>query len=303
MEHYPVMWREALEWLAPRPGSVWLDATCGLGGHTLRLAALPETARVISLDRDRESLELARGRAEAAGLAHRITFRQSRFSRLRESLMELHGEPVDGLLCDLGVSRYQLTAPERGFTFQEAGPLDMRMDRGEELTAAGVVNRATEQELSDLFYTLGDERRAPRKIAKALIRARPVRDTRHLADVVASAVPRVGKLHPATRVFQALRMAVNREPEELDALLEQGPGCLKPGGRWVVIAFQSIDARKVKHAFQRLGREGRARLLTKHAVKPGAREVRENVASRSAVLRALEICQGPDGAPSGGTER
>lgn len=303
MEHYPVMWREALEWLAPRPGCVWVDATCGLGGHTLLLAALPETARVISLDRDAESLELARKRAEQAGLAHRVTFRQSRFSQLRETLMELNGGPVDGLLCDLGVSRYQLTAPERGFTFMEPGPLDMRMDRGEELTAADLVNRASEQELSDLFYTLGDERRSPRKIAKALVRARPIRDTRHLADVVASVAPRTGKLHPATRVFQALRMAVNREPEELDALLEQGAGCLKPGGRWVVIAFQSLDDRKVKRAFQRLGREGRARVLTKHVVKPGAEEVRENAASRSAVLRALEICQGPDGAPSGGTER
>ena len=303
MEHYPVMWREALEWLAPRPGSVWIDATCGLGGHSLLLAALPETARVISLDRDAESLERARVRAAEKGLLERITFRHSRFSELRATLDALACGPADGLLCDLGVSRWQLTDPERGFSFQEPGPLDMRMDRTEELTAADLVNRASEQELSDLFYQLAEERRAPRKLAKALVRARPFRDTRQLAEVVASVVPRTGKLHPATRIFQALRMAVNREPEELDALLAQGADCLKPGGRWVVIAFQSLDDRKVKQAFRQLGREGRARILTRHVVKPGEQEIRENAASRSAVLRALEICQGPAGAPSGGNDR
>jgi 16S rRNA (cytosine1402-N4)-methyltransferase len=288
-QHYPVMWREALEWLAPRPGGVWVDATCGLGGHTVLLArALPE-GRVISLDRDAESLARAQARAESEGLAGRITFRQSRFSELRETLAALECGPVDGLLCDLGVSRWQLTDPERGFTFQDAGPLDMRMDRGEELTAADLVNRASELELSDLFYHLAEERRAPRKIAKALVRARPIRDTRHLADVVASAVPRTGKLHPATRIFQALRMAVNREPEELDALLAQAPELLRSGGRWVVIAFQSLDDRKVKQAFQGLGRSGRARVLTRHVVRPGDDEIRENAASRSAVLRALEL--------------
>jgi 16S rRNA (cytosine1402-N4)-methyltransferase len=288
-EHYPVLWREALEWLAPKPGSVWVDMTCGLGGHTLLLAGLPETARVISLDRDAESLAKARARAEEAGLAERITFRQSPFSQLRATLAGLECGRVDGLLCDLGVSRWQLTDPERGFTFQQAGPLDMRMDRSQELTAADLVNRASELELSDLFYHYAEERRAPRKIAKALVRARPVRDTRHLAEIVASAVPRTGKLHPATRVFQALRMATNSEPEELDALLEQGPECVKPGGRWVVIAFQSLDDRKVKQAFQRLGRSGVARILTRHVVRPGEAEVRENAASRSAVLRALEM--------------
>lgn len=288
-EHYPVLWREALEWLAPKPGSVWVDATCGLGGHTLLLAGLPETARVISLDRDAESLAKARTRAEAAGVAERITFRQSPFSQLRATLAGLECGRVDGLLCDLGVSRWQLTDPERGFTFQQAGPLDMRMDRSQELTAADLVNRASELELSDLFYHYAEERRAPRKIAKALVRARPVRDTRHLAEIVASAVPRTGKLHPATRVFQALRMATNSEPEELDALLEQGPECVKPSGRWVVIAFQSLDDRKVKQAFQRLGRSGVARILTRHVVRPGEAEVRENAASRSAVLRALEM--------------
>lgn len=288
-EHYPVMWREALEWLAPKPGSVFVDATCGLGGHTLKLAALPETAHVISFDRDAESLAKAQARAESAGLASRITFRHSRFSQLQATLQTLGRAPVDGLLCDLGVSRWQLTDPERGFTFQQAGPVDMRMDRSQELTAADLVNRASELELSDILYHYGEERRAPRKIAKALVRARPVRDTRHLADIVASAVPRTGKLHPATRVFQALRMVTNSEPEELDALLDQAPAILKPGSRWVVIAFQSLDDRKVKHAFQRLGRDGRARILTRHVIRPGEDEIRQNAASRSAVLRAVEM--------------
>jgi 16S rRNA (cytosine1402-N4)-methyltransferase len=287
MNHYPVMWREVLEYLTPQPGGVYVDTTCGLGGHTLLLAE--RGARVVSLDRDAESLERARARALEAGVAERITFRQSRFSQLGETLEALGCGPADGMLSDLGVSRWQLTDPERGFTFQEAGPLDMRMDRGQELTAADLVNRATELELSDWIYHYAEERRAPRKIAKALVRARPIRDTRHLADVVASAVPRTGKLHPATRIFQALRMVVNAEPEELDALLELGPGWLKPGGCWVVIAFQSLDDRKVKQAFRRLGQEGRARVLTRHVVRPGEAEVRENAASRSAVLRALEM--------------
>lgn len=280
------MWREALEYLAPRPGGVYVDTTCGLGGHTLRLAELG--GRVISLDRDAESLEKAKARAGDAGLLGRITFRQSRFSQLAETLEAVGEGPVDGILSDLGVSRWQLTDAGRGFTFQEAGPLDMRMDRGQELTAADLVNRATELELSDWFYHYAEERRAPRKIAKALVRARPIRDTRHLADVVASAVPRTGKLHPATRVFQALRMVVNAEPEELDALLAQGLRWLKPGGRWVVIAFQSLDDRKVKQAFREFGRQGLAEVLTRHVVRPAEDEVRENAASRSAVLRALE---------------
>jgi len=289
MEHYPVMGREALEFLAPRPGGVYVDSTCGLGGHTLLLAAQPDL-RVISLDRDAESLVHAQARAAEAGLAGHITFRQSPFSQLGQTLASLGCGPVDGLLSDLGVSRWQLTDPQRGFTFQQAGPLDMRMDRGQELTAADLVNRASELELSDWIYHYAEERRAPRKIAKALVRARPIRDTRHLADVVASAVPRTGKLHPATRVFQALRMVVNAEPEELDALLEQGPGCLKPGGRWVVIAFQSLDDRKVKLAFRSLAQQRRARVLTPHVVRPGEAEIRENAASRSAVLRAIEMC-------------
>ena len=174
-----------------------------------------------------------------------------------------------------------------------AGPLDMRMDRNQERTAADIVNQASERELARLFTEYGEERgKLAEKIARALVRARPIRDTRQLADVVASAVPRTGKLHPATRVFQALRMVVNDEPGELDALLRQAPRYLLPGGRWVMISFQSLDDRKVKNSFRELGRAGKAKVLTKHVVRPDAAEVRRNPAARSAVLRALEMSWG-----------
>ena len=285
MRHVPVLLNEALEYLRPQPGGVFVDCTCGLGGHTLALAERLSGGRVIALDRDRDSLALAEGKAGEAG--SRITFRQSSFSQLSETLRSLGFGPVDGILADLGVSWYQLTSPERGFSLQQAGPLDMRMDREQELTAADLVNRLSERELSDVIFHLGEERRAGR-VARAILRARPIRDTRHLAEVVKSAVPRQGRLHPATQVFQALRMAVNDEPAELDALLQQGPEWLRPGGRFAVIAFQSLDDRKVKHAFRDLAKNGPFRLLTKHVVRPGEAEIRENPPSRSAVLRVVE---------------
>jgi 16S rRNA (cytosine1402-N4)-methyltransferase len=207
---------------------------------------------------------------------------------LTETLTALGAAPVDGVLADLGVSRWQLTNPSRGFTFQEAAPLDMRMCRTDELTAADIVNRWPERDLADLIFQLGEERRA-RKLARAILRARPLRDNRHLAGVIEAAAPRQGKLHPATLTFQALRMAVNDEPAELDSLLAAAPGLIKPGGRFVVIAFHSLDDRKVKTAFRELVRRRLARSLTKHVVKPGGEEVRDNPPSRSAVLRALEI--------------
>jgi len=170
------------------------------------------------------------------------------------------------------------------------GALDMRMSRDQELTAADIVNGYSERDLVQLFMELGEERgHQAGKIARALIAARPIYRTSELANVVARVVPRFGKIHPATRVFQALRMAVNDETGELDAMLEQVPGLLGPGARWVVIAFQSIDDRKVKNCFRDLGHEKRAQVLTKHVIRPSAEETRINSASRSAVLRALEM--------------
>ena len=168
------------------------------------------------------------------------------------------------------------------------GPLDMRMDQTRGMTAADLVNHSDEKTLADLIYQLGEERRA-RTVARALVRARPIRSTLHLADVVLRAVPRTGRLHPATKTFMALRMAVNDEPGELDRLLEIGPGLLNPGGRLVIISFMSIDDRKVKERFRELAKSGKATLLTKHPLQPSEQEIAENPASRSAKTRALEM--------------
>jgi len=285
---------EALEYLAIRPDGRYVDCTCGLGGHTRAIAERLDTGCVLALDRDAESLE--RARASTAGLQERIRFRHAAFSELAESLAWAGWERVDGILADLGVSRLQLTSYERGFSIMNAGPLDMRMDRQTERTAADIVNRASEQELVRLFMEYGEERgKSAEKTARALVRARPISDTRQLAEVVASAVPRTGKLHPATRVFQALRMAVNDEPGQLNALLKVAPRRLSPGGRFVTIAFQSLDDRKIKNAFRELKRAGEAEVLTKHVVRPGAEEIRRNPAARSAVLRALEMGWGESG--------
>lgn len=287
MEHFPVMAEESAAYLRLVDGGVYVDTTAGLGGHTGLIARRLKSGTVISLDRDAETLEKAK--ANTQDCAERIVYRHSRFSQLGETLRGLGLGRVDGILSDLGVSRWQLTSPERGFSFQQAGPLDMRMDRGQDLTAGDLVNRASETDLANWIFQYGEERRHARRLARATVKARPVRDSLHLAEVIASVVPRTGKLHPATKVFQALRMVVNDEEGELDALLEQAPEWIKPGGRWVVIAFQSLDDRKVKRRFQSLAREGRAAILTKHVVRPGAEETRVNPPSRSAVLRALEM--------------
>lgn len=290
-QHFPVMLAESMEYLAPRADGLYADVTCGLANHTLEIARRLTTGKVLALDRDGETLELARRRAAGSGeAAGRIVFRQAAFSQLGEVLRELGWGKLDGILADLGVSRLQLTSGDRGFSLKERGPLDMRMDRRQELTAADLVNRASERELASLFEeTAGERRKTAERIARAIVRGRPFDDTAALAAVVESVVPRHGKLHPATRVFMALRIAVNDEMGELDALLAQAPEWLAPGGRWVMIAFHSLEDRRVKQAFKALAQEGRARVLTKHVVKPADEEVRRNAASRSAVLRALEM--------------
>jgi len=277
---------EALELLAVRPDGIYVDATTGLGGHTGLIARQLVSGLVIANDRDAQSIEMAR--RNTADWADRIRFHHGPFSSLEEAVAEAGYEKVDGLLADLGVSRYQLTTPERGFSFMADGPLDMRMDTSVGSTAADLVNFTDEKTLADLIFQFGEERRA-RKVARAIVRARPIRSTAHLADVVLRAVPRTGRLHPATRTFMALRMAVNDEPGELDRLLHIGPELLKPGGRMVVISFMSLDDRKVKERFRELGREGRATILTRRPLEPGEQELQQNPASRSAKLRALEM--------------
>lgn len=280
------MLRECLEYLAIRPDGVYLDATCGLGGHTRAIAGRLTNGFVIACDRDAESLELAR--ANSADVAPRVRFHHVSFLLVGTAL-EAEGVPqLDGLLADLGVSRFQLTEGARGFSLMADGPLDMRMDRSQGPTAAELVNSGPEKELADLIFKLGEERRS-RKIARAIVRARPVTTTGQLAKLIESAVPRTGKLHPATQTFMALRIAVNRENEELDALLRSIPRLVKPGGRVVFITFMSIEDRAVKRAFQALERAKQAKILTRHVVRPAEDEIRENPPSRSAKLRALEM--------------
>jgi 16S rRNA (cytosine1402-N4)-methyltransferase len=288
--HTPVMLSESLEYLALKPDGVYLDATAGLGGHTgaiaRRLAELGGSGFVMACDRDAESLEMAR--ANTADAASKIRFHQSLFSQLGERLTAEGVSQLDGLLADLGVSRYQLTDGGRGFSLMADGPLDMRMGRDIPGTAADIVNFESEKQLADLIFRLGEERRS-RKISRAIVRARPIKTTGQLAKLIEGIVPRTEKIHPATRTFMALRIAVNNEQEELDALLESIPRLVKRGGRAVIVTFMSLEDRKVKHSFQALAKAGRAQILTRHVVRPAEEEIRNNPPSRSAKLRALEL--------------
>jgi len=292
------MLRECLEYLGVRPDGIYLDATCGLGGHTAAIAREQKqapgargqgpgaTGFVLACDRDAESLALAR--ENTLDCAERIRFRQASFSQLGEALAAEKVSRVDGLLADLGVSRYQLTSSERGFSLMTDGPLDMRMDRGQSRSASDIVNYEAEKQLADLIFQLGEERRS-RRIARAIVRARPIHTTGQLAKLIEQVVPRTGKIHPATQTFMALRIAVNEENEELEALLEAIPRIVKPGGRVVVLTFMSIEDRRVKQSFQAMARAGQASILTRHVVRPAEDEIRDNPPSRSAKLRALEI--------------
>jgi 16S rRNA (cytosine1402-N4)-methyltransferase len=283
--HYPVLLKESLEYLAIRPEGIYIDMTAGLGGHTRAIAERLKGGLVIACDWDAESLALAR--ANTAEVAGRIRFFQGAFSDMPNVLAASGIEAVDGILADLGVSRYQLSAAERGFSLSEDGPLDMRMDRSQELTAADLVNELPEKALADLIYQLGEERRS-RRIARAIVRARPILTTGRLAAVVEQAVPRTGRIHPATQTFMALRLKVNGELEELEELLRIAPERLKSGARMVVLTFMSTEDRIVKRAFQAQAKGGKAKILTKHVVRPSEEEILENAASRSAKLRAAE---------------
>ena len=284
------MLRECLEYLAIRPDGIYLDATAGMGGHAgaiaRQLAQWSQGGLVLACDRDAESL--ARARENTPDCASRIHFHNLAFSSLGQALAAEGLTHVDGLLADLGVSRYQLTEGERGFSLMADGPLDMRMDRSQGQTAADIVNYEAEKQLADLIFQLGEERRS-RRIARAIVRARPIKSTGQLAKLIESAVPRTGKLHPATQTFMALRIAVNQENQELDALLDAIPTLVKTGGRVVMLTFMSIEDRKVKQSFQALARDGRVNILTRHVVRPAEEEVRDNPPSRSAKLRAVEI--------------
>ncbi len=284
--HISVLVAETLELLAVRPGGLWVDGTVGLGGHAAAiLRASSPDGRLLGLDRDGETLE--RARAALGEFKGRVRLEQSDF---RELAQKLSGEAPDGILLDLGISSAQLDDPERGFSFQAEGPLDMRMDRSGPTTAADLVNRLRENELADLIYQYGEEP-ASRRIARAIVHARaqePIRTTTRLAEVVRRAAPRSRRpgLHPATRTFQALRIRTNRELEGLDAAIEGAALTLAPQGRMAVIAFHSLEDRAVKQSFRALTNRG-FRALTRKPLRPGAEETRRNPRARSARLRAI----------------
>lgn len=290
------MLQEVLEWLRIRPDRTYVDATLGAGGHSEAIAERLQSGRLISLDRDEQALRIARERLTKFG--SKVSCVLSPFSRIAEVAHELGIPKVDGVLADLGVSSMQLDQAARGFTFREVGPLDMRMGRsaalgneGEatELTADEIVNRWPEKEIADLLYREADEHDS-RRIARAIVRARPLRDTAHLAAVVAGARKQWGRqrLHPATKTFLALRIAVNREMEELGQFLSRTPATMNSGARWVMLTYHSREDRLVKHAFQEGQRLGTLKVLTKHVIQPSEAEISANPRSRSAKLRCAE---------------
>ena len=286
--HTPVLVEEVLQWLEIKPDGIYVDATLGAGGHSAAIAQRLVSGRLISLDQDERALEL--GRENLKPWKDQVTLVKSPFSRIAEVAQRLGIPKVDGVLADLGVSSMQLDQRARGFSFREAGPLDMRMDAEGELTADEIVNQWSEKEIADLLYREADEHDS-RRIAKAIVRARPLRDTAHLATTVAGARKQWGRqrLHPATKTFLALRIAVNREMEELGQFLSRTPATINPGGRWVVLSYHSREDRLVKHAFQEGERAGALRVLTRHVIQPSEAEQANNPRSRSAKLRCAEI--------------
>ena len=285
--HTPVMLREVLEWLRVKPDGTYIDATLGAGGHAEAIAGKLTSGRLIGLDRDARALAMAQERLKIFGT--KVTVVEAPFSRIAEVARELGIPPADGVLADLGVSSMQLDQAARGFSFREAGPLDMRMNAEDELTADEIVNRWPERELADLLYREADEHDS-RRIARAIVRARPIRDTAHLATTVAGVRRQWGRqrLHPATKTFLALRIAVNRELEELGQFLLRAPATLASGGRWVVLSYHSLEDRLVKRAFQEGERQGMLRVLTKHVIQAGEEEIGSNPRARSAKLRCAE---------------
>lgn len=285
--------RDVVDYLALRPGGRVCDATLGPGGHAAAiLEATSPDGTLIGMDRDPDAIALARDALGRFGT--RVAFVHAPFSRIRAVLEEAGALPLDGCLVDLGVSSHQLDRPERGFSFRRSGPLDMRMDPTTGETAAQFLQKASAQELEEVLRAFGEERYA-RRIAGAIVETRDGREpstTGALAALVARCVPHgPGRKDPATRTFQALRMAVNAELSELGGFLEDAPGCLKPGGRLVVIAFHSIEDRLVKRRLRVLaaGTGGlRFRILTKHVVTPSREETARNPRARSARLRAAE---------------
>jgi len=272
-----------------RRGGTYIDATVGLGGHSYEIAKrLGAPGHLIGLDKDPAALAIARERLTPQADWPEITLLQRSFAEIAKGHKPA---TVDGILADIGVSSLQLDDAARGFSFQADGPLDMRMDPQGERSAEQVVNHLDERQLADVIYEFGEERRS-RRIARAICRSRPIRSTAHLADVISAAARPMNqaerRIHPATKTFQALRIFVNRELDDLQALLQAAPRILKPGGRVVVISFHSLEDRIVKDAFREGGREGYFSVLTKKPVTATELESDRNPRARSAKMRAAE---------------
>jgi 16S rRNA (cytosine1402-N4)-methyltransferase len=294
--HVPVLLKEAIDFLTVRRGGTYIDATVGLGGHSCEIAKrLGAPGHLIGLDKDPAALEIAREKllgsdtvSEAKADWPKITLLHLSFAEIANNRQRA---TVDGILADIGMSSLQVNDAARGFSFQAEGPLDMRMDPQAELTAEQVVNQVDEVTLANLIYEFGDERRS-RRIARAIVRSRPIRTTAQLAGVISVAARPMNqaerRIHPATKTFQALRIFVNHELDDLRALLNAAPQLLKPGGRLVVISFHSLEDRIVKDALREGVKQGHYRLLIKKPLIAGTEEVDRNPRSRSAKLRAVE---------------
>ena len=294
--HAPVLLHEAIDLLRVRPGATVVDCTIGLAGHSAEIASLlGSQGHLIGFDRDPEALVLAKAKldqvsSELGSQAPKVTLIGEAFSSITRHLQPAS---VDGLLADFGVSSLQLDEASRGFSFMADGPLNMRKD-GQPSTRSGptaeqVVNEANERELADLIYEYGEERRS-RRIARAIVRGRPIATTGQLARIVASAsqAMKQAHIHPATRTFQALRIYVNRELDEIRSLMEAAPGLLKPSARLAVISFHSLEDRIVKDSLREGARQGIWEIFTKKPVTAGDEELERNPRSRSAKLRAAE---------------
>jgi len=307
--HVPVMYDVVLAQLALKPGDHVIDGTLGGAGHALgMLQATAPDGRLLGLDSDPKAI--ARARERLAPFRQRVVLVQSSFRTLETVVCTQHFPSADGVLLDLGLSSYQLAAPERGFSFVKDGPLDMRFDPDQGQTAADLVNQLSEEELAEILYRYGEERKS-RRIARAIVAAGPLETTLELADVIARAVGgsqrrsgrRTRRLHPATRSFQALRIAVNDELGALEAVLPQAVGALRPGGRIVVISFHSLEDRVVKRFFRREAKDcicppeqpvcncqhqPTLRVITRRPLRPDELEVAQNPRARSARLRVAE---------------
>ncbi len=299
--HQPVLYHESIHVLRPERGGRYVDCTVGTGGHAAGvLEASAPDGHLLGLDVDPQAIALARVRLATYG--ERVHLVRASYLTLSEQLTALGWDSVDGVLLDLGASSLQLDTPQRGFSFLEDGPLDMRFDPDNPLTAAEVVNTWSEEALAEAIYRYGEEP-AARRIARAILHARPLRSTRQLAALVEEAAGHRRKHHPATQTFQALRIVVNNELSAVENVLPQALRALKPGGRLVVIAFHSLEDRLVKDFFRResrdclcpprqvictCGHRASVRLIHSRPVRPAAEEIARNPRARSARLRAVE---------------